>query len=115
VGAWRDDKKHGHGTFTWVNGDSYAGAWRNGKKHGHGTHAWADGSSYEGAWHEDAARARHLHRLDRMVVTGALVQDLPTAGVLTEATGRRFTVTYAADCKMMEDQPTPATKVCACV
>jgi len=50
-----------------------------------------------------------------MVVTGALVQDLPTAGVLTEATGRRFTVTYAADCKMMEDQPTPATKVCACV
>ena len=54
MGAWRDDKKHGHGTFTWVNGDSYAGAWRNGKKHGHGTHAWADGSSYEGAWHEDA-------------------------------------------------------------
>jgi len=47
-------QKHGHGTFTWVNGDSYAGAWRNGKKHGHGTHAWADGSSYEGAWHEDA-------------------------------------------------------------
>ena len=35
--------------------------------------------------------------------------------VLTEATGRRFTVTYAADCKMMDDQPTPATKVRACV
>ena len=47
--------------------------------------------------------------------TGALARNRPTAGVLTEASGRHFTVTYAADCAIILYAHTPATKVRACV
>jgi len=43
--------------------------------------------------------------------TGALAHYRPTAGVLIEASGRRFTVTYAADCAIIPHAPPPATKV----
>jgi hypothetical protein len=26
VGAWKDDKMHGQGTFTWLDGEKYVGA-----------------------------------------------------------------------------------------
>jgi len=47
--------------------------------------------------------------------TGALAHHRPMAGVLTEASGHRFTVTYAADCQTIQNAPSPATKVHACV
>jgi len=53
-------------------------------------------------------------RLNGCSFTGAHARDRPTAGVLTEASGRRFTVTYAVDCKTIPKTPTPATKVRAC-
>jgi hypothetical protein len=43
--------------------------------------------------------------------TGALERGRPTKGVLTEADGRRFTVTYAKTCKLICDNPKPRTKV----
>jgi len=52
TGAWRENKMHGHGTHTWADRNSYTCAFRDNKKHGHSRHTWADGTSYEGAWHE---------------------------------------------------------------
>ena len=46
--------------------------------------------------------------------TGALARNRPTAGVLTEASRRRFAVTYAADCKTIQNAPTPAMRACVC-
>ena len=48
VGEYRNDKKHGQGTYTWGPpsknaGDKYVGEWRNGEKHGQGTYTYADG------------------------------------------------------------------------
>ena len=33
-GAWRYNKRHGHGVYTYTNGDIYYGMWFTGAKHG---------------------------------------------------------------------------------
>ena len=43
-GAYLDDKKHGHGIYTWTSGGRYTGEWNVGKKHGHGVYNYPDGS-----------------------------------------------------------------------
>ena len=53
TGSMREGKLHGHGTYTWANGDRYEGEWREGKSHGQGTHTWASGHRYEGQWRDD--------------------------------------------------------------
>ncbi len=50
VGEWKNDKKHGQGTFTVGNlgaqginaGDKYVGKWRDDKKYGQGTYTWGE-------------------------------------------------------------------------
>ena len=44
----RYDKQHGHGTFTYANGDKYVGEWKDGNKNGQGTYTFADGRVKEG-------------------------------------------------------------------
>ena len=48
-------------------------------------------------------------------LTGAFAHDRPTAGELTEADGRRYAVQYAHDCAVIQNNPAPSSKVCACV
>ena len=31
VGAWKDGKRHGHGTMTWDDGHEYVGVWNHGE------------------------------------------------------------------------------------
>ena len=54
VGEWKDDKMHGHGTYTFgpgeFEGDKYVGEYKDGKFHGHGTYIWADGGVYFGEY-----------------------------------------------------------------
>jgi hypothetical protein len=40
-GQYKMDKRHGTGTYTYVNGDAYAGGWANGVKHGKGCYFFA--------------------------------------------------------------------------
>ena len=91
-GEYRDDKMHGQSKFFWANGDRYEGEYRDGKKHGQGT--FITYFSNHRAWS----------------YTGTLVKDRPTEGVLTEADGRRFDVTYASDCANIEKVPAPKNK-----
>ena len=42
-GEWEDDKKKGHGTYTYVDGDKYVGLWENDKKNGQGVFTFASG------------------------------------------------------------------------
>ena len=37
---WRNDKRHGFGTFVDGQGSMYEGQWVNGTKHGHGVEQW---------------------------------------------------------------------------
>ena len=36
-GYWENDRRHGEGIFTYLNGDTYSGWWRFGNKEGKGT------------------------------------------------------------------------------
>jgi hypothetical protein len=47
-GEWKEDRKEGNGTYTYVNGDRFCGGWRNNKKHGHGTYVFANSQTSVG-------------------------------------------------------------------
>ena len=42
-GEYKDDKRHGQGTYTWSNGDKYVGEYKDGQINGQGTFTWALG------------------------------------------------------------------------
>jgi hypothetical protein len=52
AGEWKDNKKHGQGTYTFADGGKYVGEWKDGKKSGYGT--WTRfGGKYVGEWKDD--------------------------------------------------------------
>ena len=66
-----------------------------GKSHVHSMHGHGTFTSTSGGWS----------------FTGTLAGGRPVAGVLTEPGGRRFDVKYAGDCALMQNNPTPSSKV----
>ena len=77
--------------------------------HGQGTYKWE-----EGQWKGDSYVGKGEGTFTSSkgwVFTGTLKDDRPTAGVLTEADGRRYDVKYAADCPLIVNNPTPSSKV----
>ena len=52
-GQWKDNEQHGLGTKSWANGDVYEGQFKDGKKTGQGTWASSHGDVYEGQWKDD--------------------------------------------------------------
>ncbi len=51
LGYWEGDLKHGFGTYTYSNGDTYEGDWNNNLRHGQGTYTYASsGAKYVGGW-----------------------------------------------------------------
>ena len=87
-GEYCEDMEHGQGMYVWVNGDKYEGACSAGDLEGHGTFASAAGWSY----------------------TGGFTSGRPTQGLLTEADGKRFEVTYGEDCVEVWKGPMPVTR-----
>ena len=57
VGEWKDDKRHGQGTFTWgpgdFYGDQYVGEWKDNLFHGQGTYTFANGDKYVGEFKDN--------------------------------------------------------------
>ena len=53
TGTWQEGKRHGQGTLTYPNGDTYVGAWQDDKRDGQGTYTVHDGQQYIGAWQDD--------------------------------------------------------------
>ena len=49
-GFFKNNKRHGQGTYYHKNGDKYSGNWKNSKKHGLGTYIWKNGNKYVGQW-----------------------------------------------------------------
>ena len=46
-GEWMDGRINGFGSLTYADGDKYVGAWTDGKMNGQGTYVYADGDKYE--------------------------------------------------------------------
>jgi hypothetical protein len=53
IGEFKDDKRHGQGTYTWAEGSQYIGEWKDNKKHGQGTYTWIFGGKQTGIWEND--------------------------------------------------------------
>jgi hypothetical protein len=53
-----EGKMHGHGTRTYVDRTVYKGDWVKGKMHGHGTRTYVDRTVYEGDWVDDKRHGR---------------------------------------------------------
>lgn len=53
TGEWKDEKKHGQGTYKWSNGMTYEGAWENNQRNGYGKFTWPNKQMFEGEWKND--------------------------------------------------------------
>ena len=52
-GSWKDGQKHGQGTFTWENGQTFSGNWELGKRKGPGSITFPSGFILKGTWEND--------------------------------------------------------------
>ena len=57
-GEWRANRMSGGGTFKWPDGSTYIGNWKDGKRHGQGILQASDGFTYDGSWVENAMEGR---------------------------------------------------------
>lgn len=48
-----NDKKHGHGKYTWPDGRIFEGEWVLGKREGKGKQVSKNGQIRQGVWHND--------------------------------------------------------------
>ena len=66
-GEYRDDKRHGKGTYNNKNGDVYKGEWLAGKRQGEGIMTYANKDIYDGQWkngHKDGQGMMKFHNGD---------------------------------------------------
>jgi len=89
AGEWQNDKRAGRGTFKWDNGNTYDGEWAMDVRQGIGLFMWPTGRRFEGQFEK----------------------DFPRKGLLSEADGTSYAVTYDPNgqCEIERD-PTPVEK-----
>ncbi|MEE2694186.1 MAG: hypothetical protein VX884_01745 [Pseudomonadota bacterium] len=83
VGGWRDDKKHGHGTYYYLadnefKGDTYVGEYRDDERYGQGTYTFAGEDKYVGEWKDDKYHGHGTFTWSRNAEE--YVAGLPAAG-----------------------------------
>jgi hypothetical protein len=78
-GEWKNNLRHGEGSFQWADGEKYIGAYVNGKREGMGVYLWPSGDKYDGEWKNDRRNGQGtLYDLDgRIVFSGLWVDDQP--------------------------------------
>ena len=83
AGEFKNNKKHGQGTYTVANGDQYSGEFKDGTFNGQGTYSFANGSRYTGDF-KDGKRSGQgaFTRTDGGVVVGEWRDDLAQGRVL---------------------------------
>jgi hypothetical protein len=53
IGEWKNDEKHGQGTYTYLQGGKYIGGWKKDQKHGQGSLTLSDGDKYIGSFKDN--------------------------------------------------------------
>lgn len=74
------NKKHGQGTFIYLDGSKYEGAWVNDVREGFGTYYYANGDRYEGEWKD---HLRHGQGTYFYAATGSKYVGLWRRGKMT--------------------------------
>merc|ERR1712060_343901 len=73
-GAFLNDRMHGDGCYTFMDGRLYRGQWVQGHMSGSGSMRWADGTVYEGSYTDDVRHGTGVvTRPDGRVLRGAWV------------------------------------------
>lgn len=57
-GTWREGLMSGRGLFIWNDGSRYDGEWKDGKRHGQGLLVTSDGFQYDGTWVHNSMEGR---------------------------------------------------------
>lgn len=60
TGDWREGLRHGKGEYSWRNGCKYVGEWRDNKRHGRGLFTWSEAQYYDGDWLNDMRHGKGL-------------------------------------------------------
>ena len=83
AGEFKNNKKHGQGTYTVANGDQYVGEFKDGTFNGQGSYSFANGSRYTGDF-KDGKRSGQgvFSRADGSVIVGDWRDDLAQGSVL---------------------------------
>lgn len=63
IGTFKKGQRHGKGTITYDDGDSYTGGWKNGLWHGKGMYLRSDSSYFKGTYKEDFATGYGINKL----------------------------------------------------
>lgn len=98
AGEWRNDRIHGKGKMTWIDGESYEGQWHNEVKHGLGKYSWPTDKTYEGQWANGCMEGNGIlyygKRSDlpgRYSYEGQFSDDMPQGnGVIMFEDGRKY-------------------------
>jgi hypothetical protein len=105
VGEFKDNKRHGQGTYTHANGDKYVGEWKDDYRHGQGTGTWTNGDKYVGEWKDDK-RWEGIHYLASGEVAGTYSNG-KWCGVC-KPTARQLAIVRAINSGQIAAIPTPA-------
>lgn len=83
AGEFKNNKKHGQGTYTVANGDQYVGEFKDGTFNGQGTYSFANGSRYTGDF-KDGKRSGlgAFTRADGGVIVGEWRDDVANGRLL---------------------------------
>ena len=83
AGEFKNNKKHGQGTYTVANGDQYIGEFKDGTFNGQGTYSFANGNQYTGDF-KDGRRSGQgvFKRADGSLILGEWRDDLAQGRVL---------------------------------
>ena len=83
AGEFKNNKKHGQGTYTVSNGDQYIGEFKDGTFNGQGTYTFANGGRYTGDFKDGKRTGQGVFtRADGGIIVGEWRDDLPHGRVL---------------------------------
>eukprot|EP01118_Nematostelium_gracile_P014162 TRINITY_DN5467_c0_g1_i1.p1 TRINITY_DN5467_c0_g1~~TRINITY_DN5467_c0_g1_i1.p1 ORF type:complete len:452 (+),score=93.52 TRINITY_DN5467_c0_g1_i1:185-1357(+) len=90
-GDWKDDKRHGYGTFTWANGSLYIGEWVEDKREGFGTRIWPNKNRYTGQYKNHKRHGKGEFTFSNgSVFTGTFEDNKFIKGTYTWPNGRVY-------------------------
>ena len=98
VGEMKNDKPHGHGTYTWPSGEKYVGEFKNDKRYGQGTSTYKD-IKYVGEWKEDKEQGVGTFTSNEIKFIGKLKDGERLQGTMTWFSGEFAGNKYIGDYK----------------